>query len=137
MKKEEFLINIQGTRKNKKYAMVAINDKIDKNNNHCIRRVLISYINKKIEKNKVIYKKTKLVAMDPYFSRLTSSHQYHFSDDAYILNNYKSEFKYTFQILNKKRSYHYYTNGIQPLEFEASSKNEAIKKFETRNEFID
>ena len=128
----------------KKYAMIAINQKIEDDGTH-IRRVLICYTDKSVDKRITTYKDTKFIIADPYFSNNKSSHKYIFEDDGYILDKVSSENPYALfyifksDIYNKRayRSIDGSASGYdipKAIEFEANSKKEAIKIFNERNE---
>ena len=120
----------------KKYAMVAINTKRQDDGVH-MRRVLVSYAFK-ITKNKITtYYGTKLVSVDPYFSKPTATHKYTLKDKYYKLDKVESdtglEFLYSFNPkMYKKRRYH--SIGKSAIEFTASSKQVAVHKFKMRKE---
>ena len=120
----------------KKYTMVAINTKRQDDGVHT-RRVLVSYAFK-ITRNKVTtYYGTKLVSVDPYFSKPTATHKYTFKNTYYKLDKVESdnglELLYSFNPkMYKKRRYH--SLGKSAIEFTAPSKQVAVHKFKVRKE---
>ena len=132
-----------------KYAMVTINHKYDDKDNLLVRRVLISYESKEKapEKEDVVnYTGTRFVAKDDYFSDKSKSHQYNFHDANYELTKVTNEWREAetkIGLVQAKRPYHYYVDVnlssvwpkyADPIEFEAETDEEAIKKFHEREE---
>ena len=133
------------------YAMVAICQKFNDNDQLCVRRVLISFKGTDVEpdpypkKGKVInYIGTRFIDADDYFKDETRSHKYKFDDDGYVLisSNNIDEI-----LVGDKRKYHYYDTQLdehgyvkyklRPIEFQAESDEEAIKMFRERTEVRD
>ncbi len=121
----------------KKYAMVVICCKSDDNGNPLVRRVLISYSfkTKKRRECEIVYHRTRLLEVDPYFKNSKSSHQYEFKNDGYFLKSGAED--YASELIGKKRKYHYHDTpwfpGVYaPIEFKAKKDHEAIEKFNSR-----
>ena len=116
-----------------KYAMIPINRRYSDNNERIVRRVLISYI----EKVDGVYQGTKLIEVDPYFKDPNSSQKYEFTDNEFwlISNAYVDSFTQN-SLLNQKRKYEYDAGRLieTAIEFEASTNEEAISKFNSRKE---
>ena len=125
----------------KKYAMVPINGKEDEHGNPIIRRVLITYESSVTKDNQVIYKRTKFVDKDPYFSQKRST-TYTFKDSYYTLDSIENlNAIFAGGITKTKRRYHYNISNdvLKPhaIEFEAASDEEAKEKFHNRKELRD
>ena len=101
----------------KKYALVPINRKILDDGTLEVRRVLISYK----RKHKGIYRGTRIIDVDEYFTDKNSSQQYTFKNRYYVLinNSYTDNFIQN-SLLGVKRHYRY-DLPIPSLEFEAET----------------
>lgn len=121
-----------------RYAMIPINRKYDRQGNLVVRRVLVSYESKSILNGIAYYDNTRFIEKDPYFYNTHSSHQYTFDDEEYSLDSVDGEsFEcYTFKPeIFQRRKYHIINEFcIDAIEFEAESDEEAIKRFNERNE---
>ena len=132
-----------------KFAMVPINTKENDNGDLMIRRVLIKYVFKKTKTilgllghkyKKISYYGTKIIAKDDYFNREDASHKYIFEDNYYrLIEVTDEETKLTYSLkedIYKRRKYHYnnYMDLPKAIEFKADSIEEAIEKFQGREE---
>ena len=125
------------------YAMIPINFKYDENDKLHIRRVLIEY--KKLRKDEFnrdiyYYDDTRLIDVDPYFLDKSKSHQYIFEDDGYTLMDVRGD-DYALYLLRglikDKRTYHSFemsNSNYKAILFNASTDEEALKKFHEREE---
>ena len=122
----------------KKYAMVALNVRADEADRIHVRRVLISFKDKKTDGIITKYFDTKFIAADPYFTSENATHKYIFEDDHYKLakvENNPNSLWYIFKSeIYSERRYHSLPGPYKAIEFEASSKKAAIKQFNERKE---
>lgn len=135
----------------RKYAMIPINTKEDKDGNVLVRRVLISYgfkthtrINKKSKYSKVVanYHMTKFICADEYFINSKSSHRYSFSDNGYkleLVKNNLNELTYALiPQIYELRKYHgldrNYEGYPKVIEFKSKTVQEATHEFYARKE---
>lgn len=123
----------------RKYAMIPICCSYKEDGIH-IRRVLIRYLFKTTKDKISTYHFTRIIAVDDYFKKDTSSHQYVFADRYYKLLRVKDNdnaFMYDSAMYQKKK-YHSYENTeyktINAIEFKAKTAYDAIKELKGRNE---
>jgi len=127
-----------------KYVMLSINGK-EVDGDIYVRRVLLEYKNKDFEVSKggtpvCFYKGTRFVEKDNYFRDVSKNNQYEFHDDHYTLT--KTNYAHNRFLEGEQRQYHSfafdtddpYYKALGPIEFEADSDEEAIKKFVERDE---
>lgn len=128
-----------------KYVMLAINGK-EVDDKIYVRRVLLRYEDKEnavsgYEKVPTVnYLGTKLLAKDDYFNDATKNNQYDFRDDYYMLT--RTNYGHNKPFEGEERVYHGFTSTssdpyhkrMAPIEFEADSDEEAIEKFNGRDE---
>ena len=128
-----------------KYVMLAINGKQPTDNEIYVRRVLLEYKDKDFATSKggtpiCYYKGTRFLEKDNYFKDASKNNQYSFKDDSYVLTN--TNYAHNSFLQGEERKYHafafdtndLYYKALRPIEFEADSDEEAIKKFNERNE---
>lgn len=115
-----------------KFSIIPINRKYDDNDNIIIRRILISYQDKK----DAVYQNVSIIDKDDYFKDENSSHQYIFTPEGFKLikttQNSGDEI-----LLDWLRSYRCYqdlfpNSGIECIEFECDSEKEAIEIFKRK-----
>ena len=136
-----------------KYVMIPINKKWCDDGIH-VRRVLISYKSKKdlTKEMKTLlglessfkakftgFNNSRLVTVDPYFTKETSTHKYTFKDDGYTLDE-TPDTTGDGILTAKFREYHtsesIYTQ-VEPIFFTAKTDKLAIDKFNSREELRD
>lgn len=115
-----------------KYAMIPINRRYTDDWKRIVRRVLISYDSMQ----NGLYKGTRLVAKDPYFSNPKSSQEYVFTDtDFWLVKDGYNDIIQS-RLLNVKRPYQYSSPLLieTAIEFMANDDTEAIEKFMERGD---
>ena len=128
-----------------KYVMLAINGKQPSENEIYVRRVLLEYKGKELGKNEegmstATYRGTRFIEKDGYFKDPTKSNQYEFSDGCYKLIS--TEYAFNKPLESVSRSYRSVDFGsddpyfaqLAPIEFDAGSDEEAIDRFNGRDE---
>lgn len=126
--------------------MLSINGKQDRDNKIYVRRVLLEYKGKDIKTDTLnnvpicYYVGTRFIEKDPYFKDPSKHNQYSFNDSSYSLT--KTDYVHNMPLTGEERQYHSfafetsdpYYKALSPFEFEANSDEEAIKKFNEREE---
>lgn len=116
-----------------RYAMIPINRRYNDDGRRVVRRVLISYKYKTLNGE---YKDTKIIEKDPYFKDPNSSQQYVFENNYFIHTEDRYNLGDQKCLLNTKRSY-MFNEGLldnNAIEFTAKTEEEAIEKFNNREE---